>query len=240
MALEYGTNMATLTIEALEARFGLRWVPHRMGAHALVFGEIRDVDPCVHALYPHCLVDHGDAPVWMIGWPAAFGLAEYLINEVGVAGAQVNDLGDVGARMLELGCGTAVAGVAAGAAGANVLCTDYDEQALVVARHNAEVNGCVAVSFARLDWYAPKLTERYPLIIGSEITYHEVAFEPLQAVLEQALAPGGRVMLSDIFRPQTETFLARCETAGWGVEVLRRVVHMAHASHAIRIAILSH
>jgi predicted nicotinamide N-methyase len=179
----------------------------------------------VEALYPHCLVDHGDAPVWMISWPAAFALAEFLLLEADVAEKDV----------LELGCGTAVPGVAAALAGARVRSTDYDDYALAVARRNALENG-VALDLGRLDWYSPDLDRRFPWVIGSEITYHEVAFAPLRRVLETALAPGGRVLLADIFRAQSTTFLARCQAAGWTVREHRRVVHLPAESRPIRIA----
>jgi predicted nicotinamide N-methyase len=219
---------ARRTVRDLSRRFGLRWVDHRVGELRLRFAEIRDVDPCVRAVYPRCLVDHGDAPVWMISWPAAFGLAEFLVHEWSPGGGPV----------LELGCGTAVVGVVAAAAGAQVHCTDYDEIALAVARHNFVVNGLAGALVSRLDWYDGEIGERYPVVVGSEITYHEVAYEPLLGVLDRGVAPGGTVVLSDIFRRQTDTFLDLARGRGWEVETHRRVVHLALESHAIRIAVL--
>jgi len=221
-------KLAERTVLDLSRRFGLRWLDHRIGDLRLRFAEVRDVDPCVRALYPQCLVDHGDAPVWMISWPAAFGLAEFLVHDQGLDGGAV----------LELGCGTAVVGVVAAAAGARVCCTDYDEIALAVARHNVLANGLDGVRLSRLDWYDGEVGERFRCVVGSEITYHEVAFEPLLGVLEGAVALGGVVVLSDIFRRQTDKFLALAETRGWRVETHRRVVHLASESHAIRIALL--
>ena len=213
-----------MDVQELKNRFGLRWVGHRIGEHDLRFAEVREVDLCVEALYPHCLCTHGDAPVWMISWPAAFGLAEYLLNE-----RQPN-----GRRAMELGCGTAVVGVALGVAGARVTATDYDRLALAVARHNARANGCT-LETVRLDWYTPRLEERYPWVVGSEITYHEVAFDPLLRVIERVLEPGGEVILSDIFRPQTDRFLELARARDFEVTALRRVVHLQGASHPLRI-----
>lgn len=226
--MDLDDKSAQRTVRRLSRRFGLRWVEHRIGEMSLRFAEVRDVDRCVRALYPECLVDHGDAPVWMISWPAAFGLAEYLVHEQGVGGGAV----------LELGCGTGVVGVVAAAAGARVHCTDYDELALAVARHNVLENGLEGVRLSRLDWYAGEVQERFMLVVGSEITYHDMAFEPLLRVLERVLAPKGIVVLSDIFRRQTDTFLALAEARGWRFETHRRMVHLALESHAIRIAVL--
>jgi hypothetical protein len=58
-------------------------------------------------------------------------------------------------------------------------------------------------------------------------------------VLERAVAPGGGVVLSDIFRRLSEDFLRLASARGWRVETLRRVVHLAEASHAVRIALLT-
>ncbi len=216
-------------LRLLREGFGLRWVSHRIGEQTLRVAEVREVDRCVEALYPQCLVDHGDAPVWMISWPAAFALAEHLLLERTVAGLDV----------LELGCGTAVPGVAAALGGARVRATDYDEYALAVARENARENGVVDLELGDLDWYRPRLDRRYPLVVGSEITYHEVAFDPLEAVLAEAVAPGGRVLLSDIYREQSGRFLDRCRRRGWTVREHRRVVHLPAESRAVRIAELS-
>ncbi len=222
-------DLAEATLQSLERRFGLRWVAHRMGALRLRFAEVREVDRCVHALYPRCLVGHGDAPVWMISWPAAFGLAEHLVNELSVAGENV----------LELGCGTAVAGVSAAAAGAAVLATDYDLRALAVARRNGLENDVAGLRLGRLDWYEGAPPDRFEWILGSEITYHQVAFEPLLALLGRSLAPGGRVLLSDIHRRQTDSFVTMAEERGWSARSLDRVVHLERASHRIRLLTLT-
>jgi len=213
-------------LSELKQGFGLRWVSHRIGEHELRVAEVRQVDRCVQALYPHCLVDHGDAPVWMISWPAAFALAEHLLLEVSVADR----------RVLELGCGTAVVGVAAALGGARVTATDYDGYALAVARQNARENGCASVQFGSLDWYDPPAGPRYDLVVGSEITYHDVAFEPLRSVLAATVAPGGRVFLSDIYRAQSGLFLQQCRAAGWKVTEHHRVVHLPRESREVRIA----
>ncbi len=63
--------------------------------------------------------------------------------------------------------------------------------------------------------------------------------EPLLGVLDRTVAPGGTVVLSDIYRKQTDTFLAMARQRGWQVETLDRAVHLATASHDIRIAVLN-
>lgn len=226
-------HVAPLEPSDLDARwhrirddFGVRWVSHRVGEQTLEVAEVREVDRCVEALYPDCLVDHGDAPAWMISWPAAFGLAEWLLQRARPRGA----------RVLELGCGTAVAGIGACLGGARVWATDYDRNALAFARESGRRNGCGDLEIGLLDWYHPTLPHRFDWVVGSEVTYHEVGFDALVRVLDEALAPGGRVLLSDIYRAQSRRFLERCQAAGYGVREHRVVVHLPGESRPVRIA----
>ena len=217
-------------LREIERRFGLVVRSHRIGAMDLRVAQVDRVDDMVHEVYPDAVSIHGDAPVWMITWPSALGLAEYLVlNERGVTGKQV----------LELGCGTAAPGIALELAGARVVCTDYDPLALAMARHNAGINGCRALETRLLDWYRPDIPDRFDLLVGSEIVYFERSFSPLLAVLRQYVAPGGRIILADQGRPQMKPFLELCRQAGFEHEELVKTLHLPDVSQQIRITILS-
>lgn len=191
--------------------------------------QVDRVDEMVHEVYPDAVSVHGDAPVWMITWPAALGLAEYLVlNEGEVTGKKV----------LELGCGTAAPGISLERAGAWVLCTDYDPLALAMARHNAGINRCQALDTRLLDWYRPDVPGRFDLVIGSEIVYFEQSFGPLLSVLERYTAPGGRIVLADQGRPQMKDFLVLCSRAGFCHEPVLQTVHLPDVSQQIRITLL--
>ncbi len=208
----------------IETRFGLRIRTHHVQDIGLRIAEVQRVDEMVAEVYPDAVSDHGDAPVWMITWPAALALAEHVVN-TGVAGRTV----------LELGCGTAAPGIAAHLAGATVTCSDYDPLALALARHNAILNGCPQIPFVRLDWYRPTLSGRFEVLLGSEIVYFERTFPALLAVLASSLAPGGRILLSDQGRPQVERFLDLCTRAGFVQRTFSHVVHLPEESRRIRI-----
>lgn len=215
---------ARMGVGEIEERFGLRVRSHRIGPLDLRAAEVAEVDRMVGEVYPDAVAAHGDAPVWMITWPAALALAEHVVA-----------LKPEGTRALELGCGTAAPGIAASLAGARVTCTDYDPLALAMARHNAGLNGCADIACERLDWYRPSLPGRFDLLIGSEIVYFEKLFAPLLAVLARYLAPGGRILLGDQGRPQVATFLDLCERAGLYHRVHMRTVHLPEESRRIRI-----
>jgi predicted nicotinamide N-methyase len=207
-----------LDIAGIRDRFGLKIRTHRIRDIALRVAEVERVDEMVAEVYPGAVLEHGDAPVWMITWPAALALAEHVV-EMGVERATV----------LELGCGTAAPGIAARLAGGIVTCTDYDQLTLMVARHNA---------FELLDWYHPRLRGRFDVILGSEIVYHPKSFPALMVVLARYLAPGGRVLLSDQGRPQMAGFLDMCERASMYHRIHDRLVHLPEQSREIRIVTL--
>lgn len=215
-------------LSEIERRFGFVVRRHRIGRIDLRIAQVDRVDDMVHQIYPDAVSLHGDAPVWMITWPAALCLAEYVALEQDVAGK----------RVLELGCGTAAPGIALERAGGRVLCTDYDPLALAMAEYNAAINGCRAFEARRLDWYEPDLAGEFDLVVGSEIVYFEKSFPPLLSVLLEYTRPGGLVLLSDQGRPQMKPFLEICRGAGFRHEERLRPVHLPEASQQVRITLL--
>jgi predicted nicotinamide N-methyase len=71
--------------------------------------------------------------------------------------------------VLELGAGSAVAGLAAAMAGAKVLLTDYINESIELCRYNAAKNNLTA-SYLQADW---KKLDAWPhgadVVIGSEV-----------------------------------------------------------------------
>ena len=217
-------------LQEVEERFGFVVRSHRIGEMDLRIAQVDRVDDMVHEVYPDAVSTHGDAPVWMITWPAALGLAEHLVFSEG---------GVIGRKVLELGCGTAAPGISLERAGARVLCTDYDPLALAMARHNARLNGCQALDTHLLDWYRPDVPGLFDLVVGSEIVYFEQSFAPLLSVLERCTAPGGRIVLADQGRPQMTDFLVLCGRAGFSHEQVLRTVHLPDLSQQVRITLLT-
>ncbi len=120
-----------------------------------------------------------------------------------------------GCRALELGCGLGLPGVTAGRLGAEVTFTDYQLQALEQARTNARANGVASASFRSLDWEHPERLDHFDLILGSEIVYDYFCHDGLQTILEEALAPGGTVLLADRPRLVVDRFLGRLVHTGF-------------------------
>ena len=219
-----------LKLGDIEKRFGLMVKSHRIGEMDVKVAQIDRVDQMVCEIYPEAVTTHGDGPVWMITWPASFGLAEYLLHNQPVKGMKV----------LELGCGTAATGIALKLGGADVVCTDYDPLALTVARYNAGLNGCSSLSIRFLDWYKPDLAGSFDLVVGSEVVYFEKNFSPLLSVLKRYTATDGRIVLSDQLRPQMESFVKLCAAEGFACHQLNQMVYLPDQNQPVRITVLNH
>lgn len=214
---------------SLRQRFGLVARTYRAGALDLKWVEVDRADALASEIYPDGANPDGDAPVWMVSWPAALALAEHIVWRERPAGL----------RVLELGCGVALPGIAAERAGAGcVVCTDCHPLALELARYNGRLNGCARLETRLLDWHRPDLADSYDLVLGSEVVYFEKTFEPLLRVLKSSTLPGGHIVLSDAFRPQMERFLEGCKREGFVWEQRAEVVHLSDGSHRVRLTIL--
>lgn len=153
-------------------------------------------------------IDH--PPYWATVWPAALGLARWLADSPLLP-----------VDTLEIGCGIGLAGLVAAARGSVVAQTDYSLPALRLAMANARRNAIPAsrISHWLADWRAWPLGSTYPRLIASDVLYDRELHEPVQAVLERALAPGGEALLADPCRIPGLDFAARLESAGWEVAI---------------------
>jgi predicted nicotinamide N-methyase len=142
-------------------------------------------------------------PYWCVAWPAGLALARYL-SGMDLAGRTV----------LEVGSGVGISGLGAALAGAEVLITDNVPAALRLALMNARRSG-VSVRAAAADWRAWPVSGCFDLVVGSDVTYEPAAFDALMAVLDESLANGGEVLLTDPGRLSASTFQKRAIEAGW-------------------------
>jgi len=133
------------------------------------------------------LVLHQDASLGIAGvlYDCALLLARRLVEEPGLLRGKV----------VEIGCGTGCAGLAAAALGAEVVLTDRSERALQVAKQSAKDSG-LAVSCQRWDWADPLPLEccGASTVIATDVVYSENVSALLKA-LEAITAPGCVVLL---------------------------------------------
>jgi predicted nicotinamide N-methyase len=155
------------------------------------------------------------APYWSVLWRSGVELARELDGE---------ELG--GLRVVELGCGLAVPGIAAARAGAEVLATDSDAEALELVAQNARANW-VGVETAVVDWAEPDdLISRAPfdLVLAADVLYERASVALLLSLLPRL---GPEVWLADPGRPAADAFLAEARRR-WRVETVVRDVVQIH------------
>ena len=112
-------------------------------------------------------------PYWSVLWRSGVALARELEREEAPRG---HEAALRGRRVVELGCGLAVPSLAAARAGASVLATDGDPEALDLVARNADLNG-VEVDTAVFDWASTAATDQliargpFDLVLAADVLY---------------------------------------------------------------------
>jgi len=164
---------------------------------------VRDTNRLVDGIDPATFAHDERLPYWADLWVSAVGLAEWCLERGEISGKEI----------LELGCGLGLAGIAAGIAGAHVMLTDYEEDALAFARYNAMRNlppGVLTerVRFRQLDWRSPGELAKVDLVIAADVTYERRNFLPLLRLVSRVLRPGGMAVFADPDRAVGREFLS--------------------------------
>jgi predicted nicotinamide N-methyase len=160
---------------------------------------------------PEALIDEAEfeaderLPYWAELWPSARALARHLLEAPLPPGP-----------VLELGCGVALPCLVLLARGAEVLATDYYDDALRFAAANAARNGLPPVPTRLLDWRRiPPDLGRFPLVLVADVLYEKRNAEALSQALPRLVATGGRVLLADPGRVYLSDFRSLMEREGW-------------------------
>ncbi|TWU40766.1 class I SAM-dependent methyltransferase [Novipirellula artificiosorum] len=143
-------------------------------------------------------------PFWATTWRAAAGLDRFLEQ---VKLKQVS--------VLELGCGTGHAGIAAIRRGANVTLTDGVDDPLMLVRMSVwDFRDRCQVE--RLRFGIDRIAgPSFPIILGSDVTYLRSLWPELDHCLRDHLAQAGQVFLSDPYRIIANEFRGWIQDKGW-------------------------
>ena len=146
-------------------------------------------------------------PYWAELWPTALAMARWFCRA-----EEPIPSGWTG----ELGCGLGLVGIALARLGWRVEATDFVEDALIFAAHNARLNGVQhnhRVNY--LDWRNP-VGGPCECLVGSDIVYEKKNHRYLERILRKMLRPGGRFYLADPQRKDADAFVARLVAQGYG------------------------
>jgi predicted nicotinamide N-methyase len=158
-------------------------------------------------------------PYWSVLWRSGIALGRELDGEP-----------LAGRRVVELGCGLAVPSLAAARAGAAVLATDAEPDALELVARNAELNG-VEVETAVADWTSTAATEElaaggpFDVVLAADVLYERPTVARMLSLLPR-LAPVA--WLADPARPTAAAFLDQARERGWAVGTATRGVINLH------------
>jgi len=165
--------------------------------------------------------DHPDVideriPYWAELWPSAIGLSQWLFK---------SEYDWNQKKVLEIGCGPGLCGIVARHLGADVVLSDYDPNALLLASRNWKYNTDDELKTIRYDW-RDALEEHYDVIIGSDILYEKRAHAPIFALLNAVCPNGTEVILSDPGRSATRSFYEQFhENKGITIEKYREITN---------------
>lgn len=171
-----------------------------------------DTNELLERLDPEIFALDERLPYWAELWTSAVALAEFCLATPAMHGA----------RVLELGCGLGLAGIAAAAAGATVVMTDHEPDALDFARYNAGRNLPVGgrVAFRALDWRSPEPDEPFDWILGADVAYERRNFIPLLETVDLLLASSGTAVFTDPDRSTGADFAALAVKRGFSLRTV--------------------
>ena len=147
-------------------------------------------------------------PYWADVWPSTRVLAARLLGEQGA-----------GRRLLELGCGSGVAAVAAARAGFDVTATDYYDDALRFTAANVWRATTRACETRLVDWRAmPRDLGHFDVVVASDVLYERPYAALVARAIAETLARGGVAYVTDPGRIAAPAFVEAAQALGLIVE----------------------
>lgn len=156
-------------------------------------------------------------PYFGVVWPSARALSRVL--------AEVDSHALARKSVLEVGCGLAIPSLVACKRGAFVTASDFHPDIQAFLARNLEHNGLTGrMKYIHQDW--AQGTEgpgaagvRYDWVVGSDILYERQHPAPVARALTAAVAPGGRIVVTDPGRPYLQAFTDEMHALGFEAEM---------------------
>ena len=165
-------------------------------------------------------------PYWAEVWPSSVALAEHVL---------AGDAVTADSRVIEIGCGLGLAGLAAVQKRADVLFTDYQEDALAFVELNGLTHFGRAPATALMDWREPNVARRFDVILAADVAYEKRWFAPLVRTFRRLLHPRGTVLLSEPGRRLAEGFFAMLDEDGFRWSVAQTQVSIRGTTTSVSV-----
>ena len=216
--------------QSIRSRYDTVIGEHRVGTHLFRILTVRDPNTLLDAVTPDAFAVDERLPYWAELWTSALVLAEQCVSSSSFGGK----------RVLDLGCGLGLTGIAAATAGAEVLFTDYEEDAVAFAAWNAQMNllpeAFARCSFRAADWRTPGQFGACDIVLGADIVYERRNFEPILACLHATIGNTGEAWLAEPDRSMGYDFFTLARERGWVVTAEMHMKERRGRTSAVRLA----
>ena len=167
-------------------------------------------------------------PLFGLLWPSSLHMAQRLAQR---------PVGNE--RILEVGCGLAIPTLVGRRRGARITASDRHPLTRRFLETNARLNGVDFIKYRHGQWGlahepcvtdtgAPLLSERYDLILGSDLLYDRDAPALLAEFLDDHAGDDAEVWIIDPDRGHRPAFVRQMECRGFQLEDEKRIVDRAH------------
>ena len=170
-------------------------------------------------------------PYWAELWPSAIGLSRFVIKNPELFQQK---------NILELGCGLGLTSLVMMQQNpASMLCTDYENDALVLARKNFIKNKIKPPHFKWLDWRTPLLRKKFDCIVASDILYEKRFFQPLLDIFNNYFDKNGLIIVAEPNRKIATSFFEKLRTYGYKYSIQFEEVDQDGKAIIVSIYIIS-
>lgn len=177
------------------------------GNHKLQLLKIADLDTLVDEISDDQFNVDERLPYWAEIWPSAIALSRFIFKNPNLFRKR---------RILELGCGLGLTSMAIMLQQPEFfICSDYEAQALELARENFILNGIELPCFQLLDWRDPLLQDNFDVIIASDILYETRFFQPLLRLFKNYSVPRGLIIIAEPNRSIARDFFTALKERGY-------------------------
>ena len=155
-------------------------------------------------------------PYWAEIWPSGLALAEAILAHPD----RVR-----GRRVLEIGSGLGLTAVAALQVGADLTVADYSPESLLLCRYNCLWNTGREPHWLQINWRKPSdelfavAGAGFPVVLAADVLYEWRDVEPLLALADRLVEPGGALWLAEPGRDPARRFLELAGERGWSESV---------------------